>query len=261
MPWESSTPLTISGPATPAAAQAVSSRPWMAPDLVGAEQVAQVGRDRGEAAAVEADDDRGEQHEQPDRASCRAVASSDVRGPCRRPGRSCRSALRPMKSDVEDQTNRPAMLNSDSRPTKPAAAAAAMARSSPSRKKSWIIGLACSRMPMPAVTLQNSTVHSSQNCGVLIDVGRRHVLRGDQRLLLDRRRVEAVGPPVVGGHPDDEGAEHHEDQVDQAEGEEQQRPRRRRWARWPRCRRSRGRRRSSAGGTAARRSARHRRSP
>src|SRR3712207_8152462 len=29
-------------------------------------------------------------------------------------------------------------------------------------------GLACSRMPMPAVTLQNSTTQSSQNCGVLI---------------------------------------------------------------------------------------------
>jgi hypothetical protein len=34
------------------------------------------------------------------------------------------------------------------------------------RKKSWIIGDACSRMPMPAVTLQNSTTHRSQNCGV-----------------------------------------------------------------------------------------------
>jgi hypothetical protein len=32
------------------------------------------------------------------------------------------------------------------------------------RKKSWIIGAACSRMPMPAVTLQKSTTHSSQNC-------------------------------------------------------------------------------------------------
>ena len=60
------------------------------------------------------------------------------------------------------------MLNSDSRPTKPAAAVAATADVVPSRKKSWIIGAACSRMPMPAVTLQNSTTHSSQNCGVLI---------------------------------------------------------------------------------------------
>src|ERR687890_504585 len=73
-----------------------------------------------------------------------------------------------MKSDVEDHTNRPPMLNSDSTPTKPAAVAAATVEVSPVRKKSWIIGEACSRMPMPAVTLQNSTVHSSQNCGVLM---------------------------------------------------------------------------------------------
>ena len=59
------------------------------------------------------------------------------------------------------------MLNSESRPTKPAAAAGATSEVSPLRKKSWIIGLACSRMPMPAVTLQNSTIHSSQNCLVL----------------------------------------------------------------------------------------------
>src|SRR5688572_33464596 len=73
-----------------------------------------------------------------------------------------------MKSDVEDHTNRPPMLNRDSRPTKPAAVAAATVEVSPLRKKSWIIGAACSRMPMPAVTLQKRTVHSSQNCGVLI---------------------------------------------------------------------------------------------
>src|SRR3712207_708786 len=73
-----------------------------------------------------------------------------------------------MKSEVVDHTNRPAMLNSDSTPTKPAAVAAATVEVSPLRKKSWIIGAACSRMPMPAVTLQKSTVHSSQNCGVLM---------------------------------------------------------------------------------------------
>src|SRR5215210_7921654 len=71
--------------------------------------------------------------------------------------------LRPTRSDVEDHTKRPVMLHSDSTPTKPAAAAALTLV-----KKSWIIGAACSRMPMPAVTLQNSTVHSIQNCGVLI---------------------------------------------------------------------------------------------
>ena len=73
-----------------------------------------------------------------------------------------------MTSEVDDQTNRPAMLNSDSTPTNPPAAATATVEVPFSRKKSWIIGLACSRMPMPAVTLQNSTIHSSQNCGVRI---------------------------------------------------------------------------------------------
>ncbi len=68
--------------------------------------------------------------------------------------------LRPTTSDVDDHANRPAMLNSDSTPTKPAAAAAATVEVSPSRKKSMIIGAACSRMPMPAVTLQNSTTQS-----------------------------------------------------------------------------------------------------
>src|SRR3954454_22100524 len=73
--------------------------------------------------------------------------------------------LRPITSEVEDHPKRPLMLQIDSRPTNPAAAAAVTLP-----KKSWIIGAACSRMPMPAVTLQNSTVHSSQNCGVLITV-------------------------------------------------------------------------------------------
>src|SRR5919107_3850440 len=77
--------------------------------------------------------------------------------------------LRPVISDVADQANRPAMLPMESSPTKPAATAA-LTREPPSdfRKKSWIIGAACSRIPMPAVTLQNSTTQSSQNCGVLI---------------------------------------------------------------------------------------------
>src|SRR6187551_3711680 len=77
---------------------------------------------------------------------------------------------RPMRSEVELQAKRPAMLNSDNRPTKPAAAATLTADLAPSRKKSWIIGLACSRIPMPAVTLQNSTIHSSQNERVLIEL-------------------------------------------------------------------------------------------
>src|SRR5262245_24999572 len=76
--------------------------------------------------------------------------------------------LRPIRSDVDDQTNRPAMLNNESTPTNPAAAATATLEVPPSRKKSWIIGLACSRMPMPAVTLQNNTIQSSQNDQVLM---------------------------------------------------------------------------------------------
>ena len=73
-----------------------------------------------------------------------------------------------MWSEVDDHTKRPAMLQIDSSPTKPAAAAGSTEEPPPERKKSWIIGAACSRMPMPAVTLQNRTVQSSQNCGVLI---------------------------------------------------------------------------------------------
>src|SRR5687768_3075054 len=58
------------------------------------------------------------------------------------------------------------MLNRDRNATKPAAVVGATEDVPPSRKKSWIMGEACSRMPMPAVTLQNRTVHRNQNCGV-----------------------------------------------------------------------------------------------
>src|SRR5690349_5214511 len=77
---------------------------------------------------------------------------------------------RPRKSDVEDQMIRPAELHSDSMATKPAAAAARDAASPlpESGKKSRKIGAARSRIPMPAVTLKQSTTQSSQNCGVLI---------------------------------------------------------------------------------------------
>ena len=62
--------------------------------------------------------------------------------------------LRPTLSDRLDQTKRPAMFARLSMPTNPAASAAETEESFPLRKKSWIIGAACSRMPMPAVTLQ-----------------------------------------------------------------------------------------------------------
>src|ERR1700744_596228 len=67
-----------------------------------------------------------------------------------------------MKSDIEAQTKRPPMLKRLNRPTKPAAA---VAETRP-WKRSWIIGDACSRMPMPAVTFAHRMIHSSQNCGV-----------------------------------------------------------------------------------------------
>src|SRR4051794_40051774 len=60
------------------------------------------------------------------------------------------------------------MLTGDSGPTTPPAAATLTLDTPLSRKKSWIIGLACSRMPIPAVTLQNSTIHRSQKERVLI---------------------------------------------------------------------------------------------
>src|SRR3954468_14862224 len=75
--------------------------------------------------------------------------------------------LRPIASDVDDQTNRPSMLHSDSSATNPAAAAAPTGVEV-FLKKSTIIGDAFSRIPMPAVTLKHRTTHSSQNCGVLM---------------------------------------------------------------------------------------------
>src|ERR1700759_4491445 len=75
--------------------------------------------------------------------------------------------LRPTTSDVDDQTNRPSMLVSDSSATKPAAAVAPTG-ADVCLKKSPIIGAAFSRMPMPAVTLKHNTIHRNQNCGVLI---------------------------------------------------------------------------------------------
>src|SRR5690349_28581 len=76
--------------------------------------------------------------------------------------------LRPITSDVVDQANRPPMLNSDRTPTKPLAAATLTVDTPLSRKQSWMIGLACSRMPMLAVALQNRTIHTNQNQRVLI---------------------------------------------------------------------------------------------
>ncbi|CAM3576004.1 hypothetical protein DESA109040_16885 [Deinococcus saxicola] len=77
--------------------------------------------------------------------------------------------LRPRRSLVVDQKNRPPMLKMLSRPTNPAAAAAVTPLPAPSTLSlniSWIMTLACPRTPIPAVTFRNSTANSSQNCGV-----------------------------------------------------------------------------------------------
>src|SRR5450756_2535893 len=68
-----------------------------------------------------------------------------------------------MTSDSDDQPKRPVMLANDSTPTNPAALAGVTLE-----KKPRIIGEAFSRVSMPTVTLVNSTVRSSQNCGVRI---------------------------------------------------------------------------------------------
>src|SRR3954471_3511705 len=73
--------------------------------------------------------------------------------------------FRPIRSDVDDQPIRPAMLAADSSATKPAAADAETGVDV-SAKKSVIIGAAFSRMPMPAVTFRHSTTQRHQNCGV-----------------------------------------------------------------------------------------------
>src|SRR6476469_6461933 len=70
-------------------------------------------------------------------------------------------ALRPVRSDADDQTMRPPMLKRLKRPAKPPPTAAE------APNMSWHIGDAWPRMPIPAVTFRQSTVHRSQNCGVL----------------------------------------------------------------------------------------------
>src|SRR5574343_449423 len=85
-------------------------------------------------------------------------------------------ALRPILSDREAQKKRPAILKSESRPVKPAAMAAIevfcaglsslKARSMPINlpaNTSCSIGEAMPMMPMPAVTLTQSTVQTNQN--------------------------------------------------------------------------------------------------
>ena len=110
------------------------------------------------------------------------------------------------------------MLNSDSSPTKPpAAATVTLERRRPSRKKSWIIGLACSRMPMPAVTLQNSTVQSSQNCGVRIALAADTSLSVTSGFSLTSAGSKPSGCQPGGRHPDVGDAEHHDREVDDAE--------------------------------------------
>src|SRR5678816_3391235 len=67
-----------------------------------------------------------------------------------------------MRSDADDHAMRPIMFDKDKSPTNPAATAGRV----PNR--SVIIGDAFSRMPIPADTLKQSTIHRHQNCGVRI---------------------------------------------------------------------------------------------
>ncbi len=58
-------------------AQAVSKRPWMAPHLR-AKQVRQIGRNRGKAAAVHAQDDAARANEQQLAACQRAGGNAEI---------------------------------------------------------------------------------------------------------------------------------------------------------------------------------------
>src|SRR5262245_36469975 len=68
--------------------------------------------------------------------------------------------FRPVRSDTDDQTIRPTMLNTLSKPANPPPTAAE------TPNMSWHISDDWPRMPMPAVTFKHSKTHSSQNCGV-----------------------------------------------------------------------------------------------
>ena len=67
-----------------------------------------------------------------------------------------------MRSEVEAQKKRPAMLKMLSSPTKPPAAAAVTRPGN----ISWLIAEAWPSTPIPAVTFRHSTIQISQNCGV-----------------------------------------------------------------------------------------------
>src|SRR5262245_42135924 len=69
-----------------------------------------------------------------------------------------------MASEHDDHTKRPPMLKRLRRPTKPAAASA----DTRPGNISWIIGDACSKTPIPAVTFKSSTHHRNQNAEVRI---------------------------------------------------------------------------------------------
>ena len=118
-PAASRNPLTISGPATPAADHAVSSRPWMAPTWSVPNRSLQVGRDGREAAAVEGDDHAGEQHEQRGR-RCADERQQRGRAPARRRGRSCRSACgRSRRKSTTRRTGRPCCTATAGRRSRP----------------------------------------------------------------------------------------------------------------------------------------------
>ena len=55
---------------------------------------------------------------------------------------------------------------------------------------------------MPAVTLQNRTTQSNQNCGVLMALSAETLAVGDQRLARDLDGSKPSGAQPSGGHAD-----------------------------------------------------------
>src|SRR5487761_2302109 len=125
-------------------------------------------------------------------------------------------------SESEAQKSRPRLLNRLIRPTKPAAAAttaafcagvmsaAASARpASLPPNTSCSIGLAIEITAMPAVTLRNSTPHTSQNCGVF-----QARLRCTWRLVIMLALLVTAGVQPAGRHPETQRATRHHHEID-----------------------------------------------
>src|ERR1035437_4669196 len=135
-------------------------------DLIGAEQVSRVGGERGDATAVEGDDAGGQHDEQGRRGASDETEQCVEHHADTQVHHVGRLAAEEVRRGRPDETA--AHVEDRQQSHEPGCSVVATVDVPPWRKKSWIIVLACSRMPIPAVTLQNSTVHNSQNWGVLI---------------------------------------------------------------------------------------------